>query len=152
MELPVFTRASMFLRLVCGLWLVGSAMAAGFMLRSPWIIAPLGLAFSVLFVVGKWKAWRLTMQTLGWKSLPAGLLSTVPSQMVIVGLFYGPCLGFMLLTKGERAIAPYSGFDTQFAAVVLLLGLALAIGAHLLESRAEPSQPQIDTLSAGERA
>ena len=136
-QLPEFTRASMFLRLLCGLWIVGSPMAAGFMLRSPWIIAPLGIAFSVLFVVGKWKAWQLTIKSMGWKSLPLGLLSAVPSQWAIVGLFYGPCLGLMLLTGSERTIAPYGSFDTQYTAGVLLVGLALGISAHYMEVHAE---------------
>lgn len=150
MELPQFTRASMFLRLVCGLWLVGSAMAAGFMLRSPWIVGPLGLAFAVLFVIGKWTAWKQSIQTLGWKSLPTGLLTLIPSQIVIVGIFYAPCLGFMKLTKGERAIAPYGSFDTQYAALVLLIGAALGIGAHLLEVRVLPNMPQLSTPSPGD--
>ncbi len=150
MELPEFTRASMFLRLVCGLWLVGSAMAAGFMLRSPWIVVPLGVAFSVLFVIGKWKAWKLTIRTMGWKSLPMGLLSTVPSQIVIVGVFYGPCLGFMKLTKGERSIEPYGPFDTKYAWIVLLVGIALGVGAHCLENRAESDGPQMETPPPGE--
>ena len=150
MELPEFTRASMFLRLVCGLWLVGSAMAAGFMLRSPWIVVPLGIAFSVLFVVGKWKAWKLTMKSLGWKSLPLGLLSEVPPQIAIVGLFYGPCLGLMKLTKAERPILDYGAFDTQYATVVLLVGMALGVSAHFLEVRVEPRGPQMETQASGE--
>ncbi len=151
MELPEFTPASTVLRLLCGLWLVGAAMAAGFMLRSPWIIAPLGLAFSVLFVVGKWKAWKLTIESLGWKSLPVGLLTTIPSQLGIVGIFYGPCLGFMKMTKGERLIASYSSFDTRYAAVVLLVGVALAAGAHFLETRSEPDKPHIEAGPPGEQ-
>ena len=106
MELPQFTRASMFLRLVCGLWLVGSAMAAGFMLRSPWIVGPLGLAFAVLFVIGKWTAWKQSIQTLGWKGLPTGLLTLIPSQIVIVGIFYAPCLGFMKTDQGRARDRP----------------------------------------------
>ena len=145
MELPEFTRTSMLLRLVCGLLLVGSAMAAGFMLRSPWIILPMGLAFSALFVIGKWKAWRLTLRSLGWKAFLTGLFSTVPIQMMIVALFYGPCLGFMMLTEGKPPIKPYGPFDTQYALVVLAVGAVLGIGAHLLELRAESGETQIDT-------
>ena len=106
---------------------------------------PLGIAFSVLFVVGKWKAWQLTIQSMGWKSLPLGLLSAVPSQGAIVGLFYGPCLGLMLLTGSERTIAPYGSFDTKFAGGVLFVGLALAMGAHYMELQAEARATQIET-------
>lgn len=147
MELPEFTRSSMLLRLLCGLWLVGSALAAGFMLRSPWIMASLGVVFSVLFVIGKWQAWKQSIRSLGWKSLPIGFLSAVPSQLVIVAVFYGPSLGFMLLTKGERSIAPYGPSDTRYAVIVLLVGVALAVSAHLLEIGADPVEPQKGTPS-----
>ena len=133
------TRTSMILRAVCGLWIVGGTMAAGFMLRSPWIIAPLGLAFTVLFVLGKWEAWKHAIRTSGWSSLPLGLLTTIPIQCVIVALFYGVPLGFTLLSNTGKTLQPFGPWDMNYAAVLLLVGGVLGIAAQWVESRADPA-------------
>lgn len=138
MVIANITRSSMLLRALCGLWIVGAAMGAGFMLRSPWIIAPMGVAFSVLFVIGKWDAWKHAFRTTGWKCLPLGLFTTLPVQCLIVALFYGVALGFTLLSDTERSLQPFGAWDMNYAAAVLFLGGALGIAAQVMESRAHP--------------
>lgn len=138
MVVPNITRASMLLRIVCGLWLVGAALATGFMMRSPWIVLPMGLAFSVLFVMGKWSAWKHAVRTTGWKSVPLGIATTVPIQCLIVALFYGLALGAAKVADSSRSLKAFETWDTNFAAIVLVLGGVLAILAHMFESRSEP--------------
>ncbi|QDV05145.1 hypothetical protein Poly30_06400 [Planctomycetes bacterium Poly30] len=138
MVIANITRSSMVLRAVCGLWIVGAVMAAGFMLRSPWIIAPLGLSFAALFVIGKWGAWKHAIRSGGWTRLPLGLLTTIPIQCAIVALFYGAALGLTLLSSTERTLQPFGAWDMNYSAVVLLVGGVLGIAAHVIESRAEP--------------
>lgn len=139
MVIANITPTSMVLRTICGLWVVGAALAAGIMLRSPWIIAPLGLAFTVLFVIGKWGAWKHAIRTGGWSSLPLGLLTTFPIQCLIVALFYGAALGLTLLSNSERALQPFTSWDTNYAGVVLIIGGVLGVAAHVLESKGDPA-------------
>lgn len=137
MILPTITRSSMLLRLLCGLWLVGAAVASGMMSRSPLSIVSLGAAFSVLFILGKWGAWKHALRATGLPAVLGGALTVIPTQCAIVGLFYGAGLGFRMLTGASGGLRPFDSFDLRYGALVLGVGSLLAILAHLLESRAD---------------
>lgn len=126
----------MLLRAACGLWLVGAALGAGFMARSPWSILLLGAAFSVLFVLGKWDAWKHAWRTSGATSVALGAASVLPVQCGMVALFYGAALMAAKLGSADAHLRPVDGFDVRYATVVLGVGVALALAANLLEARA----------------
>ena len=139
MVLPNITPTSMALRLICGLWIVAAVLVAGFQQRSPWIIAPLALAYTVLFIAGKWDAWQLAIETGGWKTLPLGILTALPSQAFIVALFYGIGLGVSKLGREGVEIMAASDADWRFGGIVLGVGGALAVAANVIEARATAS-------------
>lgn len=126
----------MLLRTVCGLGLIGAALVAGVMLRSPWTVATLGLVFSVLFVIGKWDEWKHALASSSRTDWCLGLLSVIPTQCVIVGVFYGAGFGVGKLGNRARPMAAFEGWDAAYAATVLVLGVGLALAAHILEARA----------------
>ena len=63
-------KLSIALRIIMGVGVVLLGLTAGFLKRSPWIILPLGVAFTVLFILGKLRHWRIGYQQEGLKGEP----------------------------------------------------------------------------------
>ena len=136
----------MLLRTVCGLGLIGAALVAGVMLRSPWTVATLGLVFSVLFVLGKWDEWKHALASSSGTDWCLGLLSVIPTQCAIVGVFYGAGFGVGKLGSGARQMVPFERWDAAYGATVLVIGVGLALAAHILEARATPSDDALKAM------
>ena len=90
-------KLSIALRIIMGVGVVLLGLTAGFLKRSPWIILPLGVAFTVLFILGKLRHWRIGYQQEGLKGLAAALPQTILVQLILVGLLYFVGLGFGFL-------------------------------------------------------
>ena len=99
------------LRIVSALLVVGTAMYAGYLYRSPWIIALLTLSFTALYVGGKVEQWRLLARVHGVAGVLKSLLFTLPIQAILSGLFYLVGLGIGAIV-GNRSFADGSTAST----------------------------------------
>lgn len=133
------TRLTGTLRIVCGLAVIGLAIALGWLHRSPWVLVPLSLAFTVLYVAGKWSVWRAALRRGGLGRTLAQLLATWPVQLVVAGLFYlvGFGLGALLT---DRATAPgVTGADLAWIAAVGVSILLVTVWIERTEDHAAPA-------------
>lgn len=121
-----------------GVGIVGAVAYAGFVHRSPMIIGPLGVAFAVMFVVGKPSFFRQS----GLGKMLLGALMVLPVQLVLVTVFYLVGYGAGSLFDGERTMAPFSQGDWVFAGWVLVVGGLLGAVASVLELRS--GMPSLD--------
>ncbi len=112
------------LRIVTGLMLLASVLLAGAYPRSPWIILPLALVFTVAFIVGRWRAWSAAFTSAPSTRLIGQLAATVAVQGTMVAVLY-------LIGRGAAAIlgrADAGAFDSDDAAycgIVAVLGIGL---------------------------
>lgn len=142
------------LRLATGLLVIATAIAAGFWLRSPWIVLLLALSFTVLYVGGKLDQWRHVWMAHGPSAVAKTLVVTLPIQGVLAGLFY-------LIGAGVGALAGRSGFaarlddfDFALAGGLLAVGLVATAAIHAAEAREQRVTPETmaDVLSPEIRA
>lgn len=123
-------------RIIMGLAVVGTAVAAGILYRSPWIVALLTLSFTVLYVGGKFSQWRMLARMNGFGAIAQALALTFPIQAFLCGLFYLVGLGIGALF-GQRSFAErLDGFDVALAGGLLILGVITTAVIHAGETRA----------------
>lgn len=129
------------LRLGFGLVLILFAAGLGYFHRSAWVILPLALAFSVLYVAGKWSAWRQI-----WRD--GGLVRALPAvlaiQAVLAAILYLVGLGLGRLISPQPMTQAVSASDLTGIAVVVLLGLGVSAIIDRLEAAPDP-QPDRET-------
>lgn len=124
------------MRILSGLAVVGTAIAAGVLYRSPWIVALLTLSFTVLYVGGKFSQWRMLARMNGFGAVAKALALTLPVQALLCGLFYLVGLGIGALF-GQRNFADrLDGFDVALSGGLLVLGVIARAAIHAGESRA----------------
>jgi len=124
------------MRILAGLAVVGTAIAAGVLYRSPWIIALLTLSFTVLYVGGKFSQWQMLARMSGLGAVARALALTLPIQAFLCGLFFLVGLGIGALF-GHRSFADrLDGFDVALSGGLLVLGLIATAAIHTGESRA----------------
>lgn len=124
------------MRILSGLAVVGTAIAAGVLYRSPWIVALLTLSFTVLYVGGKFSQWRMLARMNGVGAVAQALALTLPIQTLLCGLFYLVGLGIGALF-GQRNFADrLEGFDVALSGGLLVIGLIVTMAIHAGESRA----------------
>lgn len=108
------------MRILAGLAVVGTAIAAGVLYRSPWIIALLTLSFTVLYVGGKFSQWQMLARMSGLGAVARALALTLPIQAFLCGLFYLVGLGIGALF-GHRSFADrLDGFDVALSGGLLV--------------------------------
>ena len=76
------------LRIAFGLALLLTTGWLGYAHRHAWVVLPLGTPFMVLYVAGKWPAWRMLWRVSGWRSVAKGLAATAIVQGFVAGIFY----------------------------------------------------------------
>ncbi len=113
------------LRITSALLLLASVIAAGVMARSVWIILPLGLIFTVAYVLGKWRAWKAMLADSTIAKIASQLCATLGIQAILVSVFY-------LLGRGGAAVfgrtsaAEFSSWDGLYCTGVAVISLGLA--------------------------
>jgi SMI1 / KNR4 family (SUKH-1) len=115
------------IRLIAGVFLVASALAAGMLARSPWIIVPLGLIFTVAMMVGRSAGWVRALKTHSAARIAAEALATLTIQLALVSIFY-------LMGRGGAALfgregASFAQWDWMYSAVVAAVGIGLGVFA-----------------------
>lgn len=121
------------LRLTAGLLVVIAAIAAGWLHRSPWIVALATPAFTVLYALGKWNAWKTAWRVGGVKQIVLAALVTLPIQAVLAGVLYLLGLGLSRLITGYRPIAALSVTDVLATGMLFAVGVALSATIISLE-------------------
>ena len=137
--MPNTTRLSGSLRLVTGLALLIGVIAAGYLGHSPLIIAPLSIAFTISFVIGRLKRWQAAIKQQGARTLAIGIWTTFMSQFLLVGLLYLIGLGLGALLSGYETLGTFGQGDWLWA---FWLGTFGAVGG-LIISKLE-HHPQIE--------
>lgn len=125
------------LRIVTGLLIVVTAVYAGFLHRSPWIIALLAASFTLLYVGGKLEQWRMLARMYGAVAVLKALVVTLPIQAIVSGVFYLIGVGIGALA-GQRAFADrLEQLDVALAGGLLVLGVLATTAIHVAEARAD---------------
>lgn len=126
------------LRLGFGALLILYAAGLGFSHRTPWIILPLTLAFSVLYIAGKWPALRHVWQDGGvGRALPP-VLAIQAIQAMLAGILYLTGLGLGRLISPQPMTQTVSASDLTGLALVVLLGLGVSVAIGRLEAAPDP--------------
>lgn len=124
------------LRIISGLLVVGTAVYAGFLYRSPWIIVLLTLSFTALYVGGKVEQWRLLARVHGVAGVVKALLVTFPIQAILSGLFYLVGVGIGAIA-GNRSFADrLDNFDWMLAGGLLIFGSVATSAIYVMEAHA----------------
>lgn len=119
---------------------VGTAIYAGFVHRSPWIIALLALSFTVLYIAGKLASWRILARTQGAAGLIKAVLVTLPIQAILAGVFYLIGLGVGAIVARREIAVALEPFDVTLAGGLLAFGIAASALVYTVEARAaEPA-------------
>ena len=121
------TTSSAVLRILMGIVVLAVGIAAGYMKRSPWIIAPMGLSFAILYILGKLKHFQHGLEQVGWKGMIVAMPATFAVQWVLAGLLYFIGLGFGYLIDPVGFIQPFSRFDLIYS-LVTLVGIGFVAG------------------------
>lgn len=138
------------LRVTAALSVVLAMAAAGFLHRSPWIIALATPAFTTLYALGKWNAWTAAWRAGGARQIAYAILVTLPVQAVVAGVFYLIGLGLGALISAPTPIAALSGIDLLSAVALLVVGTLAGTMIIRLEGRG--SAPAIATPAAAATA
>ncbi len=112
------------LRLITGLFLLVSVLSAGVLPRSPWIVLPLALTFTIAYVVGRWSAWSSAVRTQRPAQLAGQLSITFAVQAVMVSVLYLIGRGCAAVF-GRTSTGAFSDWDIGYCIVVAVVGLGL---------------------------
>jgi SMI1 / KNR4 family (SUKH-1) len=99
-------------------------LSAGALARSPWIVLPLALTFTVAYVLGRWPAWSSAVRMKKPMQLAGQLSITFAVQAVMVSVLY-------LIGRGCAAVfgrtgnGAFSNWDIGYCVVVTVVGLGL---------------------------
>lgn len=136
----VTTKASGTLRILTGIVLLLGVIGAGHLGRSPWIIAPFAVAFTISFIIGRLARWKLAMRTRGASYLLIGVATTALTQIILVSLLYFIGLGLGSLLGGHEEIAPFVQSDWMWALGLGLVGALAGLVITRLEQQPAPSE------------
>lgn len=141
------TRLSGALRIITGITLVMAVIAAGYLGRSPWIILPLTLAFTLSFLTGRLILWLTAMREESTLMLVKAVIGTALIQLVVVAFFYliGLGLGAFLGGYELRATLDRADWLWPFGLGVVASISGLVIGkleaAQTFSVSPEPTLP-----------
>jgi hypothetical protein len=131
-------------RIAAGAFLVAAALGAGLLARSPWIILPLGLVFTVAMILGRSAGWTRALKTRSAVRITAEALATFTVQLALVSTFYLMGRGVAALIGREGA--SFESWDWIYVAVVAAVGIGLGAVAVRRENDAhqDPTFIEID--------
>ena len=135
------------LRLSAGLILLLSALIAGALARSIWLILPLTLIFTLAYMLGRWQAWRHAIAAETISRVLSQLFATCLIQAVLVAILYliGRGAGAVL---GRTQATPLVGFDIFYCAVVAVLGLGLGAIVAMREPIRRSQKEEVAPVSS----
>jgi SMI1 / KNR4 family (SUKH-1) len=136
MKIPV-------LRLVSGLILVLSVVAAGAMARSAWLILPLAVIYTTVFILGRWKSWRLSIKSDPLSRVLANVFSTGAVQAILVTVLYLIGRGAASVF-GNTANAVLSSWDIFYCMSIAIAGISLG-SIVAWKERGESVNSNLDT-------
>jgi hypothetical protein len=124
------------LRLSTGLFLVAGVCAAGMLPRSPWIILPLALTFTIAHILGRFWLWRSVVAAQPLSRTLGQIAITFATQIVVVAVLYliGRGIGAVM---GRASVGAFSDWDIVYCIVFSAIGLALS-GIVIWRERNEP--------------
>ena len=140
------------LRLISGMAVVGTAIWAGFLYRSPWIVLLLAISFTVLYVGGKLAQWRMLARMHGIASVLKALMVTLPIQAIVSGVFFLIGVGIGAIAGQRDFAARLEGFDfalaggltsENVAAAITLTGADIVDVSSGVESRPGEKDPEL---------
>jgi SMI1/KNR4 family protein SUKH-1 len=121
------------------LTIVVAMIVAGWLHRSPWLVALVTPAFTVLYALGKWNAWTAAWRVGGAKQIALATALALPIQAVVAGVFYLLGLGLGRLVTGYAPIVALSSADALGAGVLFAVGVAVSAVIIRLEGAPSPS-------------
>lgn len=130
------------IRAITALAVVGTAVYAGFVHRSPWIVGLLAFSFTALYIAGKLPAWRLLARTEGIGGVVRATAATLPIQVVVAGVFYLIGLGLGALIARREIAGALETFDVTLAGGLLVFGIASSALLYTVEARADAAPAQ----------
>lgn len=139
------------MRGLTALAVIGTAAYAGFVHRSPWIIALLALSFTVLYIAGKFPQWRDVARTEGAGAVLKAVLVTLPVQTIMAGICYLVGLGVGVLVARREIAGSLETFDVTLASGLLVFGIATSALIYTVEARAAEPPTAGHPLSSGIR-
>ncbi|MEM9342294.1 MAG: SMI1/KNR4 family protein [Pseudomonadota bacterium] len=122
------------IRIITGLALLGGVIAFGVMLRSPWVIVPLTLIFTVCFGLGRWRAWREAASNGALGRAMAGQAGTLLVQGILVSILYILGRGIAAMTWGGD-VTRYEPLDTRLLLAFAVVAIGLGVTTAALEAR-----------------
>lgn len=137
------------LRLGMAFGVMAAMATVGYLHRSPWIIALAAPAFTVLYALGKWPAWRAAWRAGGARQVALAALTTLPIQAVVAAVPYLVGLGIGMLAAGPAEIAALSRGDALFAGGLLAVGAGVSALIIRLEGGAGAAAPAGVAAAAG---
>lgn len=132
------------LRILTAVVVVATAVLAGYLHRTPWIVALLAATFTVLYVAGKLPQWRELVQTEGLKGIARALALTVPVQAILAGVAYLIGVGVGAIIGGRDLASRLETFDVALAGGLLVFGLVSGTIISVAEARADTTAPRAD--------
>lgn len=134
------------LRIVAGLTVVMSLIAAGCLSRSPWIVVLATPALTLLYALGKFRQWRAAWRAGGLKSIVSSVLAMLPVQLVLGYVFYLVGLGLARLVA-PAPIAAFGSGDVLGVGIMLVICMGCSLAIIRLE-RDAPVHRQAGTAQA----
>jgi hypothetical protein len=121
---------------------LASASTAGWLRRSPWIVALLTITFTLGYIAGKWRAWRPLLANGDWRSVLRALPLTMAIQAALVTLLYLAGLGASSLAGGVGHAPALTSADWIAAGLLATIGSAFGIGLSRIERERALAQLQ----------
>jgi hypothetical protein len=134
-------------RLFLGLVLLLAVFGFGFTARSPLVIAPLAVLFTLSFALGRWRAWHKALLAEQVLASIKAQWSTLLVQTLLVVLLYllGRGLGSMLGNFTPAAFGGADGLALWGVAIVVLCGGA---GIAMVEAQVSVAAPKVAAANA----
>ncbi|MEO1491933.1 MAG: SMI1/KNR4 family protein [Pseudomonadota bacterium] len=137
------------LRILIGLAVVGIAGYTGFSHSSPWIVLIYAPVFTVLYALGKWRAWRVLLRERGPLDIVKAIAATLPIQAVVFGVCYLVGLGLGRLLAPDEIAPGITPADWWLAAQLLFgAGAATAVIIAREHDKPDPLAEHLEALSA----
>ncbi|MGH1467517.1 MAG: SMI1/KNR4 family protein [Bdellovibrionales bacterium] len=132
------------IRLLFALCLLLCAGSLGFRHRNFMIIFPLGLAFTVLYIGGKWHLWRAILNSRKQTVIIKNLCITLPIQIFLAGLVYLIGLGLGRIFTTHSFVTSVTKEDLLLILILVSVGLIVLVFVNWLEGGVGPIAYQLN--------
>lgn len=140
------------LRLLVWLAVLLVGVGLGFLHRSPLALGPLTLAFTVLHVAGKWRAWRPLRRERGLRGWVRALAKTLLIQAILATILYMIGFGLGGLVAPREVAVMVSRGDLIAVGALLGTGLIASVVIDRLKKGRGPLRSILDSNEAEQAA